>query len=231
MCGRSLSTRRDSAHSRLRFREHGGAGLTVATLCNADHLPARQLAQEVASIYLGSAMGPSAARPTPLPTVVLSPNESTRYSGVYGSRDQPWYFLPIEVRNGVLGEVLFHETQDDTLIAMTPAGEGRFFEIGLTGTVGTFTFRAPTPGAPLRLSGSWNGEPAGKDERVPDSLLWRPSSSKLAGYAGLWFSQELDTGGGWRLAARDSCCGVRVSRTSPFGQSSAISSFADSAPG
>jgi len=175
---------------------------TVATLCNADHLQARQLAQAVAGIYLGSQMRPAPPKPVPPATVAMAPNELARYAGVYGPRDQPSLRLPIEVRNGVLGEVLFHETQDDTLIAMTPAGGGRFFEIGTTGNVGLFTFSPPAPGAPMRLSISWNGEPGGEGERVPDSLLWRPSAAEVAEYAGVWFSQELDAG--WRLEPRGS---------------------------
>ena len=175
---------------------------TVATLCNGDHLQARQLAEAVAGIYLESQMRPAPPKPVPPATVATAPNELARYVGVYRPTDQPSHLLPIEVRNGVLGEVLFHETQDDTLIAMTPAGDGRFFEIGTTGNVGLFTFHAPAPGAPPRLSIAWNGEPAGEGERVPDSLLWRPSAADVAEYAGVWFSREIDAG--WRLEPRGS---------------------------
>ena len=145
------------------------------------------------SAALGCSHGCSVARRSP-------PATRSRTLGVYRPNDQPSALLPIEFRDGVLGEILFHETQDDTLIAMTPAGDGRFFEIGTTGNVGLFTFRSSAPGAPLRLAISWNGEPAGEGERVPDSLLWRPSAAELAEYAGVWFSQEVDAG--WRLETR-----------------------------
>ena len=174
--------------------------LTVATLCNGDHLEAGRLAQNVAGIYLGDAMRPATAKPAPPAATSVEPNELARYAGVYAPRDQPWYTLPIELRNGVLSEVLFHDTRDDTLVAMTPAGNGRFFEIGTTGNVGIFTFRSPSPGAPLRVDLAWNGEPAGEADRVPDSLVWRPSSTALAEYAGSWFSDELDAQ--WRLEQR-----------------------------
>jgi len=174
--------------------------LTVATLCNADHLEAGRFAQAVAALYLAHAMSAAAPKPMAPAAVAVAPNELAKYAGLYMPPGQPWYALPIEVRNGVIGEVLFHETRDDTLIVMTPVGNGRFFELGLTGNVGLFTFRSSSPSAPLRLEITWNGEPAGEAERVADSLVWRPSGAALAEYAGSWFSEEMDAG--WRLEVR-----------------------------
>src|SRR5688500_12577704 len=173
---------------------------TVATLCNADNLDPARLAHGVAGLYLGGLMHPARPRPEAPAAVAVSATELARYVGVYASSDEPWNLLPIEMRNGKLGEVLFHDATDDTLFTMTPAGDGRFFEIGLTGNVGIFTFRSTAPGAPLRLEISWNDGPAETLHRVADSALWRPRATALMQYTGTWFSDELDAG--WKLALR-----------------------------
>lgn len=181
----------------IRFPGHG---LTVATLCNADHLQAGQLAHSVADLYLGEHMRPGRPRPVAPAPVALPPNDLRRYAGVYMPPGSPWYALPIEVRNGSLVEVLFHETRDDTAIVMTPAGDGRFYEIGLTGNVGVFQFRTDPGGVADRVEISWNDEPAGTGDRVPDDRLWRPSAAALSEYSGTWFSDEMDTA--WRFERR-----------------------------
>ena len=180
----------------IRFPEQR---FTVATLCNADHLEAGRLAQGVAELYLGARMRPLPLLAVPS-AVVIAPDSLARFAGVYRSREVPWNLLPIEMRNGSLGEVLFDDVRDDTLFTMTPAGNGRFFEVGLTGNVGIFTFRPAAQGAPPQLEISWNGGPAETLERLADSALWRPSAAALAEYEGTWFSDELDAG--WRLEAR-----------------------------
>ena len=174
--------------------------LTVAVLCNAEHLFAGRLAESVAAIYLGSAMGPATPIPARPAAVTVTAVELQRYAGVYRPPDMPWMMVPIEVRNGSLVEVLSHETRDDTTMVMTPAGDGRFFEIGATGNVGLFSFSTTPGGGPMRLAISWNGGPAEELERVPDSLLWQPGRS-VGEYQGTWYSQDLDAV--WQLVMRD----------------------------
>jgi len=181
----------------LRFRDHG---FTVATLCNADHLDPVKLAEGVADLYLADRMRPARPRPEAPVAVTIPAAEVARYAGLYRPLDQPWNVMPIVVRNGALGEVVFHDATDDTVFTMMPAGEGRFFEIGSTGNVGVFTFRSPGSGASPRLEVSWNGELAETLERVADSVLWRPSAAALREYAGAWFSEDLDVG--WQLELR-----------------------------
>jgi len=173
---------------------------SVATLCNADYLNAPGFAEAVAELYLGDQMRPAAPRQAVPGAVALSPQQLAPYAGFYRSPDLPWNLLRIDVRNGALNEVLFHPVRDDTVLAMTPAGDGRFFEVGLTGNVGIFTFRPAAPGAPRRLDISWNGAPAESLERLADSAVWRPSAAALAEYEGMWFSQELEAM--WRLERR-----------------------------
>lgn len=175
--------------------------LTVATLCNADQLEAWRFAQGVADLYLGHLMSPLRLRPTPPAGVAMSVDELARYAGVYRRRDDPWDLGPIEVRKGVLGEVVFDELADEVFYPMTPAGSGRFFEIGRTGNVGILAFRTPAPGAPLLLEISWNDGPADVLERMDDLAVWRPAASTLSEYAGVWFSPDLDAG--WRLDVRE----------------------------
>ena len=135
---------------------------TVATLCNSDNLEAFRFSEGVADLYLASVMTPVSAWPAAPAAVTMKPEELQRYSGIYQSVDDPWDRLPIEVKNGELGEVLFDDDADETFFPMTPSGGDRFFEIGTTGNVGIFTFRTPADGAPLRVEFSWNGRPAGR---------------------------------------------------------------------
>lgn len=181
----------------IRFPEQRFA---VATLCNADHLEAGTIAQAVADIYLGPLMHPARARPVaPLP-VAVSPHELTRYAGLYRPVNLPWNVVPIVVTDGKLGEVVFDGVRGDTVVIMTPAGAGRFFEIGTTGNVGIFSFRSAGADAPLRLEISWNGVDAESLERIADSVVWRPSQLALTEYAGSWLSDELDAI--WQLESR-----------------------------
>jgi len=182
----------------MRFRDHG---FTVAALCNADHLNSQQLAEGVADIYLADRMSPVRPHP-PTPIAVTIPAaEVARYAGLYRPVDQPWNVFPIVVRNGALGELVFHDATDDTLFTLTPAGDGRFFEIGSTGNVGVFTFRSARAGASPRLEISWNGASPEMLERAADAAVWRPSATALREYAGTWFSHDLDVG--WWLELRD----------------------------
>ncbi|MBA2627364.1 MAG: serine hydrolase [Gemmatimonadales bacterium] len=174
--------------------------LTVTTLCNADHLEPWRLAEGVADIYLEDRMRPAAARPTAPAAVTVAGEELVRYAGVYRSKAQLWNPVWLERRGGVLGEVLFHEVRDDTLIAMTPVGGNRFVEIGLTGNVGIYTFRPGTRGTVAGLDVAWNGGPPESFERVADSSVWRPSGTELSQYAGEWYSPDLETV--WRFEVR-----------------------------
>ncbi len=181
----------------MRFRDHG---FTVATLCNADHLDSKKLAEGVADIYLSERMSPARPQPDAPIAVTMPAAEIARYAGIYRPLNQPWNVLPIIVRNGALGELIFHDATDDTLFTITPAGDGRFFEIGSTGNVAVFTFRSAGSGTASRLDISWNGEQPETLERVADTDVWRPSAAALREYAGTWFSQDLDVG--WRLEQR-----------------------------
>jgi CubicO group peptidase (beta-lactamase class C family) len=181
----------------IRFPEQR---FTVATLCNSDSLEAARLAQSVADLYLGAQMSPKTERSQPPAAVAMSTEELSRYGGTYRPIDDPWNLWPIEVRQGVLGEIIFDDATDEAFYPMTPAGDGRFFEVGRTGNVGLFNFRPLAPGGPLGLEMSWNEGPIEVSERVSDSAVWRPSDVAVAEYAGTWFSQDLDAG--WQLEAR-----------------------------
>lgn len=177
-----------------------GERLTVAVLCNAEHLSAGKLAERVAAIYLGSAMRSPAPRVAPPAAVAVPAEELQRYVGIYRPKDLPWMVLPIELRDGSLVEVLPHEIRDDTTMVMTPAGQGRFFEIGTTGNVGLFSFSTPPDGAPMRLAISWSGGPPDVLERMPDSLPWQAGRA-VGEYRGTWYSEDLDAV--WQLVVRD----------------------------
>jgi CubicO group peptidase (beta-lactamase class C family) len=182
----------------IRFPEQD---FSVATLCNSEELLAGQLAKSVADIFLEKQMQPKPVRPLVPASASVRPEMLSRFAGMYRVPGQPWMIQPIALRDGALGEVLFHDVRDDTLIVLNPAGGNQFYEIGTTGNVGLFTFDTTTSGQSSRLNISWNGEHAGTLERVPDNERWTPSASALAEYAGTWFSSDLDTG--WQIAVRD----------------------------
>jgi CubicO group peptidase (beta-lactamase class C family) len=173
---------------------------TVATLCNSDALEAPRLAERVADVYLADVMTPQRKRSPPPAAVTMSPAELARYAGTYRSTDDPWNVGTVEVRQGVLGEIIADDAKDEVFYPMTPAGDGRFFERGSTGNIGLFTFRSSSPGGPLRLEMSWNDGPVDAVERIPDSAIWRPSAAAVAEYTGTWYSPDLDTG--WQLESR-----------------------------
>ena len=175
-------------------------GRGTAFVARADTLDAFRLSEAVSDLYLGPAMARSPARPAAPAAVAMTPQELQRYAGVYRSVDDPWDLLPIEVRNGVLSEVVFDDDADEALYPMTPAGGGRFFEIGTTGNVGIFTFMPPSPGAPLRLEIAWNDGAPYVLERLPDASVWRPSAAELQEYAGAWFNPDLDAT--WQFEVR-----------------------------
>jgi CubicO group peptidase (beta-lactamase class C family) len=172
----------------IRFRDKA---VTVTALCNGDDLDAKRFAEGVADIYLGAEMTSVEPRPSVPTGTQASPEELARYAGWYGVRGDAWSWWPIEVRNGVLGEVLFHPETDEEFFPMTPmastTGGGQFFEIGRTGNVGIFTFM-PGSSDSMRLNISWNGAPAGTFDRRRE---WRLSPNDAAQYAGRWFNPDL----------------------------------------
>jgi CubicO group peptidase (beta-lactamase class C family) len=197
---RTVSRRGHPPGTSTDFIRFPDQGLTVATLCNSDSRDASKMAQSVAGIYLGAQMSSETGRAQPPTPVAMSSQELARYAGTYQPVEDPWNLWPIEVRQGVLGEVIFDEATDEAFYPMTPAGDGRFFEIGRTGNVGLFTFRPAKPGGRLQLEISWSDGPIDVSERVTDAAVWRPSSAVLAEYAGTWFSPDLDAG--WQLETR-----------------------------
>lgn len=182
------------------FMRYPDQDFAVATLCNSDTLESGRLSEAVADLYLGAAMASPPVRPAAPAAVTMTPQQFQRYAGVYRSVDDPWDLLPIEVRSGVLGEVVFDDDADEAFYPMTPAGGGRFFEIGTTGNVGIFTFTTTSSGAPLRLEIAWSGGTPTVLERLPDAAVWRPSAAELREYTGAWFNPDLDAT--WQLEVR-----------------------------
>ncbi len=188
--------------SRTEMTRYPDHSFAVATLCNTDRLEPWRLGQAAADLYLGAFMTPARPQPVAPAAVVESVEALARFSGVYRSADEPWILMPIEVRSGALGEVLFDPVDDEWFEIITPSGGGRFFQIGTTGNIGLYNFGTVASGGPMRLDITWSGAMGDFSqslERV-DSAIWRPSAAALAEYAGTWFSQELDAS--WQLEQR-----------------------------
>ncbi len=197
---RTVSRRGHPPGTHAAFLRFPDQRFTVTTLCNSNVLFAPQLAENVADIYLADEMSPRKTRvPTPQ-AVAMSAQDLTRYAGTYRSIEDPWNVGSLEVRQGVLGEIIFGDATDEAFYPMTPAGDGRFFEVGRTGNVGLFTFRPSVPGGVVQMGISWNEGPIELSERVTDSAVWRPSAAAIAEYAGNWFSADLDAS--WQLEIR-----------------------------
>jgi len=183
----------------IRYPDHSFA---IATLCNTDRVEPWRLGQAVADLYLGAFMTP--ARKPVVPTVVKETAEALApLTGVYRSVEEPWNLMRVDVRNGVLGYVLFDPLEDEYFQNLASSGGGRFFEVGTTGNIGLYNFRTVASGVPPRLDITWSGAMGDFSqslERISDSAVWRPSAAAVADYAGTWFSQELDAG--WQLEQR-----------------------------
>lgn len=178
--------------------------LTVAVLCNTDRIEPWRLGQAIADLYLESQMQPARPQPVAPPAVVEPADALRRFTGLYRSVEQPWDLIPVEVRNGVLGEVVFDPVDDEIFEPLTPSGGGRFFMIGITGNIGSYIFRSDASGAPVRLDITWRGalgDFSNSLERIADSAVWKPTIEALAEYTGTWFSQELDAS--WQLEPRE----------------------------
>ena len=175
--------------------------LAVAALCNSDALQPFVLTDRVADMFLGDAsvIATSGTREVAPPTIALAPEALARFAGSYRSLVQP-DLTPARfvVRDGVLGEVLFHEVRDDTLWRLVPAGPRRFYGVGATGNIGHYQFVQGADSV-LRVSVVYQRDTIDRLERMPDSLTWRPPPARLAEYAGRWFSPDIDTA--WELAA------------------------------
>jgi hypothetical protein len=176
----------------------------VATLCNSDVLEPWRFTDRVADLYLGAAMDPvstaSAGPAEPVETpLALSADALAGFAGTYRSLTAPDAPVQLVVRDGTLGEVLFHGVQDDTLWRLTPVGPGRFRGTGATGNVGYYVFEGGRDST-ARVRIIYEGDTLDRLERVADSLVWNPAAARLAEYAGRWFSPDLDTA--WELAVR-----------------------------
>ena len=180
----------------IRFRDKG---FTTAALCNSDDLDAKRFAESVADIYLGADMTTAEPLPSVPRAAKATPEELARFAGMYGIRGDAWSWWPIEVRNGVLGEVLFHPETDEEFFPMTPMESvtgSRFFEIGRTGNVGIFTFR-PGAGDSMGLEISWNNRPPDQFDRRRARRL---SAGEAAQYAGDWSCPDIDAR--WKIEWR-----------------------------
>jgi len=165
--------------------------LSVATLCNGEHLFAGKRGTQVAEIYLGAQMEPR--KPLP-PEVQAMPSDVHKYVGSYQSPDS-FDYARFGVINGKLAEFLV-----DTHQTMTYRGGGLFTGDGSPGDF-RLLFTPTTSRGGMRLEYLSEGESTGTAERVADADLWRPNGAALADYAGTYFSEELNVV--WQLAERD----------------------------
>jgi CubicO group peptidase (beta-lactamase class C family) len=177
---------------RTEIRRFSSQGITVATLCNADHLNAYQRNERVADVYLGAVMQPLRTYHAP-PAVAITVPELERYVGYYQSPDE-LDLSRIVIVGGKLVELF-----GDTSQTFTYRGDGVFTGDGITGDFRLVFSRDSNQ--TMRMQYRTGDEVLASWERIADSALWRPDSTALSGYAGTYFSAELNTV--WTLDGRN----------------------------
>jgi CubicO group peptidase (beta-lactamase class C family) len=166
--------------------------LSVACLCNNGGTanPSR-LAQKVSEVYLGDLLKPVEEKKTaeaPAP----APPEASNWTGRY--------------RNPAGGEILRISLEEGVLVAgirgeplkMTSLGGGRFRTLPGSDEKTEAVFEPQKAGRP-RVQITTTDEDGDVEKATFEPVeSWTPSAPELAGFAGTYASQELDTT--WRLA-------------------------------
>jgi CubicO group peptidase (beta-lactamase class C family) len=177
---------------------------SVITLCNLGSTNPTGLAQQVADLYLADRLQPAAPEPAPAqPAAVPSGAPTIDVSSYAGL-----FFAPA---SGIVRRVhakegkLYYERAPGNESELAPLGGGRFAMVGApeptevrfaTSSGGTREMHVgPTSGRPLVFQAV---EPA------------RPSAEELAGYAGTFFSEELDVT--YTLAVEDGHLTLKTKR-------------------
>jgi hypothetical protein len=177
----------------LRFPEQR---FSVACLCNLAEADPTALAHGVADVYLEALLKPvEVAKPAPkAASVKVSATGLQRLAGAYRERSSFEVFT-LEVRQGQLEGKWGRRT-----IRLIPTAAGGFRLEGLSGASRDVEVVGAKPGVrpALRVSYLEDGLFAVSETFEPVTL-WAPSASELAGFAGRYTSEEVDTT--WTLAA------------------------------
>jgi len=165
----------------------------VATLCNANHLLARQRALRVAEIYVGILMKDGRPPYKQPPAVAIRIADLQRYVGEYRSAGQLEHSR-IAVEDGKLVELF-----GDTAQTFTYRGQNEFSADGIPGDF-RLAFSQNQSGT-MQMSYVSDGAVDVVWQRIAESDVWHPDSASLADYAGTYVSEEIDAV--WRLAVRN----------------------------
>lgn len=155
--------------------------VSVLTLCNFGKVNVDGLVSQVADIHLGKALAPVAASVAGKPaSASVAARDVTPLAGLY-----------VDSANG---QVLNLVAEDGKLLAVSsrggktelvPVADGRF---DLSGTLLTFA-ETTGKGAPMHVTLDMAGKPVRLERKAPAT----PAPGMLSGYAGRYYSRELDT--------------------------------------
>lgn len=164
---------------------------SVICLCNAGDADPWTLARQVSNIYLAGEFKPAAAKPSAAHTGAsaggsVSAQELTRLAGLYLDPETD-NLRRLYVKDGKLMFSGYRVGGRDN--ELQPLGGGRFLMLGI-GTRVELAFTQGRPGARPRmtLAAEWR-KPVVHERVEPVS----PGASQLAEFAGIYYSEELDT--------------------------------------
>jgi hypothetical protein len=198
---RGLATVSRGGHTngiRTEIRRFPSQGVTVTTLCNADHLNAYQRNERVADIYLDAVMQPPSTYHTP-PAVSITTPELERFVGYYQSRDD------LDLSRIVVADGKLVELFGDTLQTFTYRGDGVFTGDDIPGDF-RLVFSSDSTQT-MRMQYRTGDEVLASWDRMADAAVWRPDSTALSAYVGTYFSVELNAV--WILDARNGALVLR----------------------
>jgi hypothetical protein len=148
--------------------------LGVSVLCNVSTANPAQLANRVAEIYLGDALGPEPPPPPDEPEVTVAPEALEQLTGVYWNAAQPAVGV-ITIDEGRL-----HARQGNDRRALIPIGENRFV---MRPQRQYFTFAEDG----LRVGGARD-----EGQLFERAQPFEPGPAQLPEFAGAYRSDELD---------------------------------------
>lgn len=190
------------AHRGLKTVRHGGAwagyraemlrfpGERLTVICLANHGTANpsRMAERVAALYLGEKLGPAPGAPTAPPAdakpVALAPEALKAREGLYRDTTTGG-FRRIAVHDGKL---VYVRGPGGNQSALVPLAADRFVMADVPAHVEVI-FPAVAAGARARMSVSTNGGKPSVFEAVDAAT---PTAADLAGYAGGYYSEEVD---------------------------------------
>lgn len=192
------------------YHRYPGERFSVVTLCNTTSAEPDDLARQITDLYLAGRFAPeppASSRKAEAPKVSLSAQDLARVAGTY--LEEPTALVRrILVRDGKL----FYQRTPDNESELAPLSADRFAMLGRP--VAVEVVFEPAGATPKKMTVNVEGQPPAVFEAVQPPVA---TPEALAGYAGTFYSDELDTT--WTVTARD---GRLLLQLRQFGEETAL---------